>query len=502
MKYIPFSDQRNVEKMIRVIEVFWEKITLEVMLLPWKHKPYKNLPGWWKYVSSPTSKSKLEVFLYWDAKIEDSIVKKIVKDLLNDKKYYPWLIKYFKKTYLDYKKITDQLYCRKKEYYQKLSNEQLISLLENYLKYVRFIVYAYYIPFDLVLACGRIVKDDLNKLLADKSNSEIDNIFEVITTNGIDTIVKKEKAKFFKRLKKIQDLLKNGKNFKDKKIQKIIFDQWYEFGARIFTHASNRSYKLDDYIRKFKKNIKANSSKELKKIEEKERKEKIILRKTLAVFKGNKKALKHIKWLRQALCDRNFESEKLNIYYEHGAKFYSEINKRLKITSYGHLFLSAEEIIGGLNGKINARKIYLERKKKGFTIKQQGNKIVVYTGTKKEDFHENKITDNNHIIKGTPTFRGRVRGRVKIILDSYEEGKNFKKGMILVTSMTTPDFVTLIKRASAIITDEGGILCHAAIVSRELKKPCVIGTKIATQVLKDGDLVEVDAYKGLVKILK
>lgn len=68
--------------------------------------------------------------------------------------------------------------------------------------------------------------------------------------------------------------------------------------------------------------------------------------------------------------------------------------------------------------------------------------------------------------------------------------------------MTTPDFVPIMKRASAFVTDEGGITCHAAIVSREMKKPCIIGTKIATQVLKDGDLVEVDADKGVVKILE
>jgi pyruvate,water dikinase len=58
------------------------------------------------------------------------------------------------------------------------------------------------------------------------------------------------------------------------------------------------------------------------------------------------------------------------------------------------------------------------------------------------------------------------------------------------------------KKAGAIITDEGGITCHAAIVSRELKKPCIIGTKIATQVFKDGDMVEVDAENGIVKIIR
>ena len=58
------------------------------------------------------------------------------------------------------------------------------------------------------------------------------------------------------------------------------------------------------------------------------------------------------------------------------------------------------------------------------------------------------------------------------------------------------------RKAKAIVTDEGGITCHAAIVSRELGKVCVVGTKIATQIFKDGDMVEVDANKGVVRIIK
>ncbi|MBU4015196.1 phosphoenolpyruvate synthase, partial [Patescibacteria group bacterium] len=73
---------------------------------------------------------------------------------------------------------------------------------------------------------------------------------------------------------------------------------------------------------------------------------------------------------------------------------------------------------------------------------------------------------------------------------------------ILVAGMTSPEFIIVMKKAKAIITDHGGMTSHAAIVSRELGIPAIIGTKIATQVLKDGDLVEVDADKGVVKILE
>jgi len=70
-----------------------------------------------------------------------------------------------------------------------------------------------------------------------------------------------------------------------------------------------------------------------------------------------------------------------------------------------------------------------------------------------------------------------------------------------VTSMTRPEFVPLMKKAAGVVTDEGGISCHAAIISRELGIPCIIGTKTATRRLKDGDQVEVNADRGIVKII-
>ena len=74
-------------------------------------------------------------------------------------------------------------------------------------------------------------------------------------------------------------------------------------------------------------------------------------------------------------------------------------------------------------------------------------------------------------------------------------------GDILITPMTTPDFLPLMSKASAVVTDAGGLLSHPAIVSRELGIPCVIGTKSSTKVFKDGDLIEVDAKNGTIKKL-
>lgn len=108
------------------------------------------------------------------------------------------------------------------------------------------------------------------------------------------------------------------------------------------------------------------------------------------------------------------------------------------------------------------------------------------------------------IITGIVASKGlhsTVTGKV-IILHTPRDIHILRDGNILVTGMTSPEFVPAMRKSGAIITDEGGVTSHAAIVSRELGKPCIIGTKIATQVLQDGDMVEVDTVKGIVKILK
>ncbi|MDP4000876.1 MAG: PEP-utilizing enzyme [bacterium] len=104
-------------------------------------------------------------------------------------------------------------------------------------------------------------------------------------------------------------------------------------------------------------------------------------------------------------------------------------------------------------------------------------------------------------VEGAIAFGGKISGIVRIVPDPSKV-KVFNKGDILVTGATRPEFLPIMDKAAAFVTDAGGILSHAAITSREMKKPCIIGTKIATKVFKDGDLVEVDANKGVVRKLK
>uniref|UniRef100_A0A7C3YFD9 Phosphoenolpyruvate synthase n=1 Tax=Geoglobus ahangari TaxID=113653 RepID=A0A7C3YFD9_9EURY len=120
------------------------------------------------------------------------------------------------------------------------------------------------------------------------------------------------------------------------------------------------------------------------------------------------------------------------------------------------------------------------------------------TTIKEEKKEEEKVKKELKILlKGLGASPGIGIGKVKVIFSEKEINK-VEKGDILVTTMTTPDMVPAMKRAAAIVTDEGGLTCHAAIVSRELGVPAVVGTKKATKVLKDGMIVTVDGEKGII----
>ena len=104
------------------------------------------------------------------------------------------------------------------------------------------------------------------------------------------------------------------------------------------------------------------------------------------------------------------------------------------------------------------------------------------------------------ILKGIPASAGVARGKAKVLV-SHQDNKKMSQGDILVAPLTNPQYTPAILVASAMVTEIGGILSHAAIVSRELGIPCVVGVKNATKILKDNQIIEVNGKDGYVKIL-
>lgn len=108
--------------------------------------------------------------------------------------------------------------------------------------------------------------------------------------------------------------------------------------------------------------------------------------------------------------------------------------------------------------------------------------------------------ENQKMVKGSVAYNGVYKGKVKLIY-SKDDFYKMDNGDIIVTTMTTPKFTPILNKAGAIITDEGGITCHAAIIARELKVPCIVGCKNATDILCDNMEVEVNADIGIINIL-
>lgn len=148
----------------------------------------------------------------------------------------------------------------------------------------------------------------------------------------------------------------------------------------------------------------------------------------------------------------------------------------------------------------------LNKRLKLSIISRSHGKTEILTGEEAKKFFESKnikkikIDKNIKELVGTTASAGQAKGNVKIVNVPAEMGK-MEEGDVMVAHTTYPSLVPAMRKASAIITEDGGITCHAAIISRELGTPCIVGIKIATQVLQDGMKVTVNADEGLVKIL-
>ncbi|MDP3734681.1 MAG: phosphoenolpyruvate synthase [Nanoarchaeota archaeon] len=204
------------------------------------------------------------------------------------------------------------------------------------------------------------------------------------------------------------------------------------------------------------------SSREIKKIE--------IKKKEMAMFRtesgrNEKRAIPAAEQTRQAISDVHIK----------------------ELARYGKKIEDHYGLPQDIEWAIEKDQVYIVQSRAVTTFKPKENKL-----SPEIQEEEGKI-----ILKGETASSGVYTGRVKIINDPSELDR-IEKGDILVTTMTTPDMVPAMQRAGAIVTNEGGMTCHAAIVSREMGTPCIVGTEHATEVLKEGQLITVHASRGIV----
>ncbi|PIR93479.1 hypothetical protein COT99_00585 [Candidatus Falkowbacteria bacterium CG10_big_fil_rev_8_21_14_0_10_43_10] len=405
----------------------------------------------------------------------------------------------------------------------KKTNRELCRLYEQYRKeYIEMYAYAW-LPNVLEGQESYLTKaleKYLNKMLpVDKLKSKVGEYLSVLITPLKESNRIKEEISLLKIVGEAQKN-KQAKELFKKKPEIILARLPRRFPAlykKILAHRKNYCWitfdydgpaqSLESYLDQIRGLIKQNFfiAKRLREIsQEKERVKKLQGKYVKEIGLGQDKQYAFLfKLARELMHLKDYRKDALYKSYYHADKLIREIGKRLLLSpiQVKHI-LPAEMKAVLVRGKCQERELNERIKYSVLLFPASGVKI--YTGAEAKKIVKAKARATKKIeaeeISGQVAYPGKARGIAKLIFTAADMSK-MEQGNILVSPATNPNLIPAMKKASAIVTDKGGITAHAAVISREFKIPCIIGTDIATQVLRDGDKVEVDAEMGIVRKL-
>ena len=380
----------------------------------------------------------------------------------------------------------------------KLSLEHWDVFVDQYRRYAAALT--------LTSVLGRAGSDQLNAALRKIGETEADipGVIALITYPDDWTPLLRSRL----------DLLEIGKKVQNNELSKdrvaTLLREWLDNHRHIPVNFCEEPWTEDDAQAQLDEVLESDCAAELDRLQ-REQKKKLSEKKRLLAEIGNET----VSTLAYAIAEGTYLNEfRKNVFSRVSLGYRGIFSRVAEMAGSDNwrdcFYLTPEEmrdIISGKEMDIEAKK--RERQIVGYVPDDDGSlRFLSEEETNAfsdflDSLHGGKSEEKREVteISGFIASTGKVRGIVKVILSS----KDFEKmetGDILVTAMTSVDFVPIMERAGAFVTNEGGITSHAAIVSREMGKPCIIGTKIATQVLKDGDMVEVDAEEGVVRVLK
>ncbi len=433
---------------------------------------------------------------YWnDASMERIRIEFIKRVNKNPKYLADWLSlwkKLLKNFIVAYKKCDKDL--------TKLSDEKLLKLYKNFYEaYIDQYSIAVGIQDPFSLHADRFFIPKIKEILAEQGKeADLQEIFATLTNPVTESFVALEYKDRLKILEKI------NKNKRDKSIPRMLqahSKKWFWIENN---YAVQKVLSREHFEKRIEQELQLgiDPKKELKKIKERAPENKRKKAKLIKELQLNQE-IKNLIHIAEVFTYMQDERKKYVLISNHYQKlFCDEIGKRISLSSQEMAYTvypEMEKIL--LHKNFNKEELALRRQECVCICTENGYEIL--EGKRAEQLHKEIFAPKTEEqqIKGICASQGRAEGIVKVV-QKIHDLVNVYKGDILVTSMTRPEMVVAMEKAAAIVTDEGGITSHAAIVSRELGIPCIIGTKIATKMLKTGDHVEVDATKGIVRKIK
>ncbi len=401
---------------------------------------------------------------------------------------------------------------------KNISDKELVAIFQQ-------LINLYQEEYSPALLCDpfglhteKIITDKLRKIVERREEPrKFAKYLEILTTPAKRSFANEEEldllilAQKIKRNKKLASILKKDVR-KAKKglvkhpyLEKLIRKHMKKFFWIENSYAQGIKLKEGYFLKKIRRYLKESINlskkiKELKNLSKNYRRKKKTLIKKLNLDKKFRKLLEWTEvfgYLHDARKGVMMEAH----YYI--TLLLKEIGRRLRLTLQEMYYTDHHKIEEMLLKKKINKKLLRERIRM-CTYLIWPTKYRILTGRKAEWWHKELLGERKMVIgeiKGVSASSGVTVGKAKIVKD-VKDGYKIKKGDILVTGMTRPHWMPFIRKAKALVTDEGGITCHAAIVARELGIPCIIATKVATKILNDGYLVEVNTNHNRVKILK
>ncbi len=402
----------------------------------------------------------------------------------------------------------------------KISNKKLFSLLLGFVRR-QSMMYSYGILLPILDFQGySFVESNLKKFLSEKAPAgKYAEYYQVFTEPVKNSFAQDQEEDLLKLMKEfykpewVQDVQKLSLDEVRKKYPKFykkLQNHTAKHGWVYYVYAGpafNEEQFLDFIKNYLKKGV--NPTAKLAEFKTDRKKTNELKKKYLAVLKPDKFNLLILNLAGKVVWAKPRRKDYQSKSYYHSEKLMTEIGRRLGLNLAEARSVPIHMLENCLiNNKQPDKKPVNSILDVHACLPNDDGEITILSGEEAKKFYENSVAkgaeeDKNEVkeVKGNPACVGKVRGKVKIINVPADMGK-MNDGDILISTATTPSVVPAMKKAAAIVTDEGGLTCHAAIVSRELKIPCIVGTKIVTKVFKDGDEVEVDAEKGIVKILE
>ena len=367
--------------------------------------------------------------------------------------------------------------------------EQLVTLYQTYIFNLRRI-YAHFVTTTAHVTLA--VETKLKQILDSSAPTKSEEYYQILTTPHENDILLKELIEWRKLL--------------DNPDEKSILEHAKKYSILLANITSE-----DDALKWAKNRVEHTTKQKIdKEIEEANKRRSNIKKQQTEIFANlNNQEIKELAWfIQNAALTRLLIKSCWNGEVFHMLPFYKKMAQKANCSVRDvYMFYTYKEIIELINNKIISSD-ELQNRKAYFLLYFSDSKIKSYSGEsallmKKEILDPHLPDKNTKSFTGTIANKGMVVGKARIVKADdpnklFAIAETLGKDDILVTGMTNPTMMILVKKVKGIITDEGGAACHAAIISREVGLPCIVGCSIATLILDDGDLIKLDENKGIV----